>query len=758
MSKGGVIGTPGNSVALQYEIRLSELAPSARHGSPSVERTAATFEMLGELIPQLGVFQRVMKRIAEELHAATYSNVYTASGRKGAGAERDQLPYFAVAQKQLKKLEDQMKKQEDEISSLKEQLYTCEADLEKANTEAEGLRHSLRDRDNKIHELSAELRSCTAECDRLKKTAVQHQRSDERLKREVDYHMHVLQNTIQSLNEDKSDLLKYKNTHENLQDALAKGKYSSVPPETRVPATQKAQLLQHISTAEALRDNLLALQNTLMDEYDEVMNMHIQNHGSAVDAVLKGQQDRFKTSITGIYNELLLLQRHMDMLTKRINQMDQMETGSNEPHRVITEHHHPHNPLVAQLQILNKYAIMIWTSADGGKSFYPLKESQICTTCGEKIVMCPHTTYPNEITVQLSGVCTHLKISAPAAHTSACSSKPSQQSQVAQTVGQPKHGGTQTKFILPIPLPDYGIIWQHHRSKFEMERSITRQLGLEKLMIMVHQFCAWFISGDSVPMTAEDSSIPTLLDSLISWVSKRYLLRKVAPIASYDFLLALSKYYLEDIELLVLVWVLCGDVDGAALRFVLLMANLIDTMNWSSASDFGAWSAIVYPSLQQEEADHIRMSYVAHSSNKQISKIAVLEFVTYLLLKGTEPRVAQMEGKVTNHPHKDVGRMTEAEFFELVDSMVPQAHYHQVQRLYLQSLATVKQREGRETTTVPIRNLAYILSYLTLQQEANTLQEKVEQLAKVTGSQPNKEAPPTPLFTMATARSMLAKR
>ena len=47
-----------------------------------------------------------------------------------------------------------------------------------------------------------------------------------------------------------------------------------------------------------------------------------------------------------------------------------------------------------------------------------------------------------------------------------------------------------------------------------------------------------------------------------------------------------------------LVWVLCGDLDGAALRFLLIMADLVDAMTWSSPNNFDAWSAIIYPILQ----------------------------------------------------------------------------------------------------------------------------------------------------------------
>eukprot|EP00731_Ephydatia_muelleri_P020585 Em0013g312a len=274
----------------------------------------------------------------------------------------------------------------------------------------------------------------------------------------------------------------------------------------------------------------------------------------------------------------------------------------------------------------------IWTSSDGGRSFYPLKESQLCATCGEK----------------------------------------------------------------------------------------------DKLMVMMHQFCAAVISEDSTPMATEDSSVPTFLDSLISWISKRYLLRKLAPLACYDFLLALSKYHSQNIELLVLVWVLCGDLDGAALRFLLLMADLIDVMTWSSPDDFNVWSAIIYPTLQEDEADRLRMNYAAQCGDSQIFEACsygvchlhgdeggrptsrrATKVITFPCPNTLQPN--QMEGKAVDHPHKEMGRMTEVEFYELADSTVPLAPYHQIQRLYQQSLATVKEREGKECLTVPTRNLACIL-------------------------------------------------
>ena len=48
-------------------------------------------------------------------------------------------------------------------------------------------------------------------------------------------------------------------------------------------------------------------------------------------------------------------------------------------------------------------------------------------------------------------------------------------------------------------------------------------------------------------------------------------------------------------EFLVLAHVLCGHLDGAALRYLLLLASLVDCMPWSSIKEFSIWVALVYP-------------------------------------------------------------------------------------------------------------------------------------------------------------------
>lgn len=77
---------------------------------PEHGRTKTCFEIFDELIPQLGVFQHIMKMIRDELCLAMFSNELTSAVNKdgnssveakGAPMYLSRVPYFAIAQKWL---------------------------------------------------------------------------------------------------------------------------------------------------------------------------------------------------------------------------------------------------------------------------------------------------------------------------------------------------------------------------------------------------------------------------------------------------------------------------------------------------------------------------------------------------------------------------------------------------------------------------------------------------------------------------------
>jgi len=58
-----------------------------------------------------------------------------------------------------------------------------------------------------------------------------------------------------------------------------------------------------------------------------------------------------------------------------------------------------------------------------------------------------------------------------------------------------------------------------------------------------------------------------------------------------------------------LIWllaqVLVGNLDGAVFRYLLLMGDFIDCVNWHEAKDFGAFAEVVYPFLNVSSFRHL---------------------------------------------------------------------------------------------------------------------------------------------------------
>lgn len=98
--------------ALKYEIRLVESLSSSQGllDVPEHGRAKTCFEIFDELIPQLGVFQHIMKMIRDELCLAVFSKELTSAVNKDGNSgveEKDapvhltRVPYFTIAQKWL---------------------------------------------------------------------------------------------------------------------------------------------------------------------------------------------------------------------------------------------------------------------------------------------------------------------------------------------------------------------------------------------------------------------------------------------------------------------------------------------------------------------------------------------------------------------------------------------------------------------------------------------------------------------------------
>lgn len=72
-------------------------------------------------------------------------------------------------------------------------------------------------------------------------------------------------------------------------------------------------------------------------------------------------------------------------------------------------------------------------------------------------------------------------------------------------------------------------------------------------------------------------------------------------------------------ELLVLCHMLSGDLDGCAVRQLLLLAELVEMIPWNTLKEFSSFASIVYPSLQVS-TQHTSPSSAksSHTSFKQL--------------------------------------------------------------------------------------------------------------------------------------------
>lgn len=118
----------------------------------------------------------------------------------------------------------------------------------------------------------------------------------------------------------------------------------------------------------------------------------------------------------------------------------------------------------------------------------------------------------------------------------------------------------------------------------------------------MHQFYGRVLLEDeritSSLAPGEEDRVPALLDSLYSFMQDRYLLPEVIPMATHDLLSALTQHHLLCKDFLVLAHIFCGNLDGAAFRYLLLLASLVDPLPWHSMKEFSSWVALLYPNLQ----------------------------------------------------------------------------------------------------------------------------------------------------------------
>ena len=84
---------------------------------------------------------------------------------------------------------------------------------------------------------------------------------------------------------------------------------------------------------------------------------------------------------------------------------------------------------------------------------------------------------------------------------------------------------------------------------------------------------------------------------LYNFMKERYLVEDVMYLTMHDFLSSIIEYSGSNKLVQLLGHILVGNLDASCLRYVLMMADFVDLVDWAEVEDFRAFASLVYPFL-----------------------------------------------------------------------------------------------------------------------------------------------------------------
>ncbi|XP_033633186.1 uncharacterized protein LOC117294776 [Asterias rubens] len=440
------------------------------------------------------------------------------------------------------------------------------------------------------------------------------------------------------------------------------------------------------------------------------------------------------------------------------------------------------DPFVPQESILSKYSVMIYTSTNHKKTWHELKDAKFCTSCGEKTVLCPHKVNGEKI-VNLPHNCSHIKLSRPGVRipvrrgdkSGLKPHPPPKLKLMASTLTESAdlpasdpvdkrirsrysvldkdkeehifHGDSVTPGLADSTPPSraekghqeqqpqttaFDHLWDDYKERTSLIRSIPKALDMKRTLSIMSQFYAHKLWTDEHAL--EGDQIVGVLSGFYDFLAERYILKDVMYLCAHDFITAIIEYSVVNKALQIFANILVGSLDATVFRYLLLISDLIDRVDWKYVEDFKAFATAIYPFLNEDDIDQLHLGFTSFGENK-VSKALVCEYLMYVILKYREPRFQDIESKLLQRPGKELGLMSEKEFSEAVDAMSPLVNEKLRHRLFVE--AEFQHSEGGK---VAIMRLSHIASYILLQQVAPLLRqkiaEKVEDSRVLSGSAP----------------------
>lgn len=695
------------------------------------------------------------------------------------------IPYFVLVNRIFEERDKTADELRANITALENNLNEKGKQLDECNQSNRELKKSLKESSDKIYEMEIELENKSLEQRKLEASIQYEQLTQQATKDRYERRISGLKNELTQAKDRNNFLEKFKEGYDSLEAAFNDSVTIDKNPQKPVVLTRKAQIIQEIASAKLLEEQLLTMQNTVIEEFDSYLeetkatpnsNVDLKSNGSRsnlrvtpddeYEARVKQEENlhkikmRFKKSIDDVKNEFQLIEIQKSSLEDQLAQLEEEanvvekeaakktdrkkslfhidrerdnkpaepeDDGEMDFVKIMNSAHHQ-DPFIPHEKILSKYAAMIYYSCNQGKNYHEFKDARYCPSCGETTLFCPHKVTDHKV-LSLPHNCTHVKIVRPTVHIVQEGSQftdpmPKTPESVHPLSVRPSSTlSFEEASILQAQqhlTTSYKFLWDDYYSRTSSRRQIPRLLSEDRVLSIIEQFYSFLIWQDDYAV--EDEQIVSVTETMYSFFHERYLVPEVTYLAVYDFIASVVKFAPDNNTIQLFAQSMCGSIDPVVIRYILLINDFIDMIEWVAVKDIRTFAKILYPFMNEEDIEQFSMGYTSFSENK-ISKDLVSQYFLYIMLKYREPRFQEIEIKLLQQPGRRPGFMTDIEYAEAVDNICPLASERLRRRLFVESAAHM----GSTDDSVSVMRLAQITGYLILLQLMPVIKDSVAQ-------------------------------
>ncbi|XP_073451889.1 uncharacterized protein [Aquarana catesbeiana] len=721
------------SPANQYLVQLLEDKGAVSFQPMTEERIRLVFQVLDKVSPQLGTFSRLMGLLGAELHDAVYIHPGSQlwKGWKGTHA----APYFSLMQQmqderneEVDRLQSEIQRKntilsqkEEETVTLRDKMSAVQKKNQTLQSAMAALKLEAEESRRKAEKLDLGIQALNRQLDMERQT---HRQSLSDLQRQLDF----CRDHIQEM---KDYTASYQALQQAFQSPMTRVKQNILSAPGKVPADRTAVsstfVSSYLQTSRHMYQQLLHVRNTVMDDFDAFLERQSSKSGNrGSQPQLHEETQSFLTTLEELTQELSLLSQQRESLEERhagYNQVLSTTQSLNSGHHMLSntatqslkeaDEKNVGRFLSAVLYpdetLLNRYAAMIYTSSDNGRIFEELPGADMCHSCAEKTLLCPHKFRESRL-IRLPQNCTHIKICRPQVHLSAVQAK-IEASKSMSLVGT-IHGNHTAKIAqrsLDSTRSQSGATsWAMDTSFPELEKEFERiNLKTESCRMISLELCVSVtqqLVATIVLQLEGKSKISQIQDSVWEFFRKRYIQEEISRRGLEDYLCALRRYAPDSQVLHLLGSILTHDLDPSILCYVLLH---IESLLVSPLSDLGHFQFFLqkhYQFLEETERDSLLLEFTVYSE-KCVSPSRVMSFILHLILQHREPLIIECQDELSTHLKTQTGHLTVEELAGALDEMCLRTDKTQMESFIQRSLTLT----GRNLIT--LHSSAQIAAY-----------------------------------------------